>query len=116
MDAEKLKEAVHRYENLFWLAAQNVVFFGDYDSKTKNWDDGWHPYINCNDTFYYASADATAIDEGQEKAIKSAFEKYGWDGVVAWCALMRNEQPLKERRTEKYLEARAAIDAATEKS
>lgn len=96
-------------EHLFWLAARDVVFFGTYDEGAEDWDAGWHPAVNCNDTFYYASADACSFDPHEAKEIRSAFERWGWAGAVAWCALKRNEEPLPHLRTDQYLKAISAL-------
>ena len=101
-----------RHGHLFWLAARDVVFFSTYNEDIKDWDNGWHAAVNCNDTFYYASADATHLAPGRECEVRAAFDRWEWAGVVAWCAIERGEEPLEQLRTEKYRQARAAIDAA----
>jgi len=96
-------------EHLFWLAARNYVFFGTYNSGICDWDDGWHAAVNCNDTFYYASADACALEPHEAKEVRAAVEQWGWAGAVAWCALKRNEEPLKRLQTEQYRAAMLAL-------
>lgn len=95
--------------HLFWLAARDYVFFSAYNDKSKDWDDGWHPAINCNDTFYYASADACVLEPHEAKEVRAVVERFGWAGAVAWCALKRNEQPLIELQTEQYRAAMLAL-------
>ena len=111
-ECERLRADAERYGHLFWLAARDVVFFSTYNEDIKDWDNGWHAAVNCNDTFYYASADATHLAPGRECEVRAAFDRWEWAGVVAWCAIERGEEPLEQLRTEKYRQARAAIDAA----
>lgn len=107
-----LEALVERYESLFWLAARDVVFFGTYNSEQKDWDDGWHPAINNNDTFYYASADAHAFKPERANELKGVFDKWGWEGLVALCSIERDEMPLKQLQTPKFHAARAALQGA----
>jgi hypothetical protein len=100
-------------EALFWLAARDIVFFATYNQAIEDWDNGWHAAVNCNDTFYYASADATAFEPHEAKEIRRVFEQWGWDGVVAWCAIRRGEEPLSELRTSTHLEAVASLKEAS---
>jgi hypothetical protein len=96
-------------EHLFWLAARDFVFFSTYNGQTEDYDAGWHQAVNCNDTFYYASADACGLEPHEAKAVRAAVEQWGWAGAVAWCALKRNEEPLKELQTEQYRAAMLAL-------
>jgi hypothetical protein len=96
-------------EHLFWLAARDYVFFATYNEKAGDWDNGWHPAINCNDTFYYASADACGLEPHEAKEVRAAVEQWGWAGAVAWCALKRNQEPLKQLQTEQYRAAMLAL-------
>lgn len=97
-----MRPTILDYEHLFWLAARDLVFFSSYNNELKDWDGGWCAVINCSDTFGYACADATYIAPGQEREVKEIYEKYGWSGLVAWCALERDDVPLIELQTEKY--------------
>lgn len=99
------------FEKLFWLAARDVVFFGTYNEDTKDWDDGWHVAVSCNDTFYYASADAWSFKPKDVGKVKDVYDKWGLDGVVALCAVARKETPLKQLQTAKYHEAYAELAA-----
>lgn len=96
-------------ETLFWLAAYDFVFFGNYNPEIKDWDKDWHCYAYCSDTFFYASADAEGLAEGEEEFLKEVAEKFGWDGVVAWCAVKREMDPLQELLTPKFYEAKQFV-------
>lgn len=62
--------------------------------------------VNCNDTFGYACADATDLDmHADSDKIIAMWRKYGWEGLIALCALKRHYQPIKERRTPTYMQA-----------
>jgi len=97
------------YENLFWLAARDIVFFATYDEEEENWTDGWSVAVNCNDTFYYACADAEQIAPGEVDKLKEVFDKFSWSGVTAWCAVKRGTEPLKQLQTEQYQAAKQYI-------
>ena len=94
---------------LFWLAARDIVFFCTYDEEVSNWTNGWSVAVNCNDTFYYACADAESLEPGRVHEVKAAFEKWGWPGVVAWTAIKRDGDPIKELCTPAYYEAKEAL-------
>lgn len=111
-ECERLRADAERHGHLFWLAARDVVFFSTYNEEIKGRDNGWHAAVNCNDTFYYASADATDLAPGHEHEVRAAFDQWGWAGVVAWCAIERGQEPLEQLQTDEYRQARAAIDAA----
>ena len=98
-----------RLQALFWLAAHDIIFFSQYNTEKRQYDSGFHPCVNCGDTFAYACADAEDIPPGDEEKVKSIFEEWDWDGVVAWIALKRGYEPIAPFITEKYLAARAAL-------
>lgn len=99
-----------RYEDLCFLLVNDIIFEFDFD-----WHNGMHleelqGHINCSDTFYYASADGTSIPIGREHEVREMYEKFGWAGVTAWCALLRNEEPLKEHQSDEYKAARKYLE------
>ena len=49
------------------------------------------------------------IAEGEESFLREVAEKFGWDGVVAWCAVKREMEPLEPLRTPKFYEAREFV-------
>lgn len=59
-------------------------------------------YLNVNDTFYYASADAEDVLISDIPKIYELWKKYDHHGITAWVALKRNMDPLDELKTEKY--------------
>jgi hypothetical protein len=65
-------------------------------------------YLNANDTFDYATADAERFvicDENLD-ALIAVYERWGRDGVVAMMAHLRNRPPLAKLATPGYQEAR----------
>lgn len=109
----RLRQQLLEYSQLFWLASRDIIFFvegklPEPESLEKHAVDdrgGWHAAVLLNDVFGYACADAETIFPGQAAEIKTFYETFGWDGVIAWVANARNQEPLKELRTEKYLQA-----------
>jgi hypothetical protein len=111
---KELEEAKRRLEvldKLFWLAAEDIVFFSSYNTAIGDWDDDWHPAVNVSDTFFYASADAESLKDEEIDSLIQLLKQFGMDGVVAWSANKRGMEPLQQLKTEKYLEARAAMAA-----
>jgi hypothetical protein len=90
----RLEKENERFRKIFWLAAQDELFFSQWNDKLKNWDNEWHPAINCND-FFYAAADAEGIpeDEHLDKTLDLLIElynKFSHCGPLAWISLRRN--------------------------
>lgn len=97
------------WQDLIWLACRDVIFFAQNETSP----DGWSAEILCNDVFGYASADCTRLYPlTAARELRSIYEQFSWDGVIAWCAIERNEDPLKERQTTDYHAARAMLAAA----
>lgn len=104
--SKRITRTIEEYEHLFYLASHDVIFFSTYNEDISDWDEGWYAVVNCNDTFYYACADAKSIAPGREYEVRELFEKYGWSGVVAWCSQERDWlEPIKERLDENYYNA-----------
>lgn len=97
-------------ECLFWLAARDLIVFSTYDPIMETHNNYWHAAVCCNDTFYYATADAEDLAPGEELRLRAIYERHGWPGVVAWCAVKRGEEPLPQLRTPEYLSARMELD------
>lgn len=102
-DPIKYIEYLHK---LIWLSSRNVVFWGSYNEKTDKWDEDAHPFINCNDTFYFATADGEDFEEKDMDLIIEAYKKFGYSGVDAWIALKRGIDVLEQRITPEYLKAK----------
>lgn len=101
-----------RLRKLFYLSAQDVIFFSTYDEKTDAWPEigeFWSPCVNLSDTFGYACADGERLDDSQIDCLISAHKQWGYDGVVAWASLIRKSEPIEPRRTPEYFEARVAL-------
>jgi hypothetical protein len=62
--------------------------------------------VNCNDTFYYACADAERVDIQDLPKMLEVEEKFGGDGINAFCSLIRGEDVLKELQSDKYFAAK----------
>lgn len=111
-EANDVDLLVRQYQQLFWLAARDIVFFSTYNEEIEDWDNGFHAAVNCNDTFYYACADAEGLAPGEAYKVRDFYERYGWAGVVAWAAKKRGAEPLKELQDDKYSEAMAELSSA----
>jgi len=105
-------DEVERMRKLFYLAAQEVIFFSAYDEKTDSWpkiDLFYAPCVNLSDTFAYACADGQRLDDSEIDRLIEAHKRWGYDGVVAWASLIRKCEPIEPRRTVPYYAARGAL-------
>ena len=104
--SKRVSRTIEEYEHLFWLAARDIIFFSEYNENLDDWDNGWYAAVSCNDTFYYASADAQSLAPGREHEVRDIFERYGWSGVTAWCCRERDyPEPIKEIQDDNYRKA-----------
>lgn len=58
--------------------------------------------LNMNDTFYYACADSEEVPMMDIPVVHHIWKELGYDGLVAWAALRREEEPIIECQTETY--------------
>lgn len=92
-------------EALMLLLHDNVLFANSrqyYDKIT----DKLYPatvllFVNCNDTFYYASADAESVELSEVKELYKLWLKNKSYGPTIWACLKRNTQPIPQIK--KYL-------------
>jgi hypothetical protein len=66
--------------------------------------------INCNDVFAYGSGSSVQINIYDIPKLREIEYKYGWDGVLAFCAAIEGEAPLKHMLSSKYYEAKKELD------
>jgi len=109
--AAERNRRIETLDKLFWLASRDIIFFGSYNTAIGTWDEHWHPAVNVNDTFYYASADAEDLKEEEIDGLIDVVKKFSHDGVTAWAARRRNMDPLPQLQTDKYREAVAYLAA-----
>lgn len=93
--------------DIWWLLKNDSIFFSSYDSETKTWGE-WQdkPCLIMNDTFAYACADAEDIEIEDLHDLVESVKKFDYDGAIAYVALKRNREPLEERQTVRYKEAK----------
>ena len=97
---------MNRYEDIVYLYCNDVII--DFvDEEFSN----LVVAVGCNDTFAYASADAEDIPPGREHEVRAMHEKYGDEGVIAWCAKERSVEPQIDWQTAKYNLARKELEA-----
>lgn len=75
-----------------------------------------HEAVICrlimNDVFGYACADAEPVPDAALITVAALWQRNGWGGLIAWASIQRNEEPIKERLTDAYYAASAAITEA----
>ena len=64
-----------------------------------------------NDTFGRACADSEIVPMTDLAALSGAWHAFGADGLVAYAASRRNQDPLPELRSDTYLKAREKMSA-----
>lgn len=77
---------------LHWLAANDHIFFASYNEKIKDWDDGAHAAINCNEIFV-PGADAEGLPDEEVDSYLALCKEFSQDAEAAWCVAKRNEKP-----------------------
>lgn len=106
VEIELLQNKIKLYEIMFHLAAQDILFFGDWDDINKCHGMYFSPAVLCNDTFYYACGDAESIQLEEVEHLEHIYNTFGEDGVVAWVSKKRGGlSPLKELQSDNYLKA-----------
>jgi len=105
-DPIKYIEYLHK---LIWLSSREIVFWGCYNEVEDKHDENAYPFLGCNDTFYYASADGENFEEKDMDLIIEVYKKFSWSGVDAWIALKRGIDVLEQRITPEYLKAKEWI-------
>lgn len=109
---DQARRELAAYRLLHWLAAQDVILFGDFifdpnDSNPRN----IRFSLMMNDTFHYASADAEPFCLEQIPEVAKIYSEHGNIGLVAWASLQRGQDPLAELVDEKFLSVRKAIES-----
>jgi hypothetical protein len=61
--------------------------------------------LNANDTFNYSTADSVSFDPDDIRWASPIIHQYGYDGINAIMAHIREQHVIKEMQTEKYMEA-----------
>lgn len=67
---------------------------------------GIQPWLLMSDTFAYACADGEDIDPEEFEEAAKTYNRYGHDGLTAWAARKRGQEPLVELINEDYLRAK----------
>ncbi len=63
------------------------------------------PWLQMNDTFCFACADGEDIEAKNFETILYLWQKYDYEGLIAWAANKRHETPLNSILTKSYLNA-----------
>lgn len=94
------------YDDLFYLVLHDVVLFTTYDEETGEHRDNYiSPFINCGDTFFYASADAEGFKLEHASYLRGLYDQFGYDGLIAWISTKRNQPTLDVCNTDSYKNA-----------
>lgn len=81
----------------------------DAGAVELSYDDTWSVMVNTNDFFGYG-ADCEVVEVRDLPSLHHSWEQYGQDGVMAWVAHTRQTDPLPKRQSQKYLQARQALN------
>lgn len=100
-----ITEKYNDLNDLLWLAAHDILFFSTNNEGVTDVTADWYAFILISDCFDYASADAMYLPISKTSEIKNLYIKFGFDGVLAWCAIELDRVPLKELISEKYIDA-----------
>lgn len=61
--------------------------------------------INCNDTFAYATAWGIVVEPEDIPKLREVENLYGWEGVVAFCGIIEEVEPIQPYLNETYYKA-----------
>jgi hypothetical protein len=114
---------IKQYEASFNLLYEDEAFIGthwdtgpftecDKDGKILKMTGKTHPCfcLLMNDTFELSSGEGEEVPQERWIEVNEIYKKYGWYGLVAWVALRRGYEPLKEiAENAEYSKARAEI-------
>ena len=78
--------ALSTEEMMAELREAGVAF--DYDEDMPGF------WLNVNDTFAYACADAEEVEPGSLPEVYDLWKHFGWEGVILWVWKKRKEDPL----------------------
>lgn len=84
----------------FYLIEQDVA----YMRARKN--ESLELCIRCSDTFYYACSDSEDVPESECEKVVNVYDEFGDDGLTAWVAVHRNEDPLERYQTDTFFKAK----------
>ena len=91
------------YDDLFYLVLNDVVLFTTYDEETGQYLENYiSPFLNCGDTFHYATADAEGFKLEHSSYIRELYDRFDYDGLVAWIATKRKQEPIAPCCTDTY--------------
>lgn len=109
-----LRTDAQRMHKVMVMASHDVVFFGGfiYDPDCREFR--IPPLLLlCSDTFGYACADGEEFTLDEVDQPFDLWQKYGFDGIVAWVADKRGLTPVTGTQTQLgYKSASADINAA----
>lgn len=111
-ERDALRAEVALLRKLHWLAARDHIFWSTYNEGIKDWDDGAHPAVLCNDIFL-PGADGESLGLREFDAYLALCRKFDEDAGPAWCAAKRNMKPWRNFKlnAEAVVEAEAALAA-----
>lgn len=66
--------------------------------------------VNLNDIFMYACSDCENVELDEISIIYDLYNKYDFDGIIAYFSIKNKIKPIKERRTTKYKNAKKYIE------
>lgn len=99
LDVEKLKRENEWLKAAHWLLANEYAFIGNRRDEPegdiqfflagKLLDGTPTLALNCNDTFYYACADAEPFRYSDAPMLVDIAQREGWPGMVRWAAEQR---------------------------
>jgi len=102
-----IEQEIELMHKLIYLSAEELVFFGCYNSEKKDWDDGVYPALMCND-FFHPAADAEDFTIDDVDLLIDLYQRFDYYGPMAWIGEKRGlNGPWRANRfdMEKYHQA-----------
>lgn len=90
------KLSIQEVEDFYELLLNEVIRLSVRGGAVKLW-------LQMNDTFNFACADSEDVEIKDLVTILYLWQKYGYEGLIAWAANKRHEAPLNSIITKTYL-------------
>lgn len=82
------------FDILFELYINELIFFNNYDTSSGQRTPYLCPILITNDVFFPA-ADGYTIPVGQEQLILEMYNKFNFNGIIAWASIYTGFTPRK---------------------
>lgn len=100
------------YQSLTSVEKSDIIYLLENDCiSIEYYEETIRLYTNMNDTFYYACADQENVEIYDLNLLRKLYEEFSNDGMTSWVSVKRKQDPIDERNTQKFQEARNYLNS-----